>query len=326
MRQLLEPLLGGVLLPFFQKTTFGWRWRFEVRPEVYVYMAFPPGTPIGRADTLMRRFEAVALASPSVARTVAQITEQVAYLRVRFAEASLCTIDPYLVAGHSAGRAPLSVRKWLAGTGLLQRQWCEYFRISNRRLRTQLRRPGGALRAAGAAAESGHASRGRRQLYRYGRPDAREVLQFRWAPEAELRTGLTAGDLAAALRPLFNTRFPFFWAPVADAPHLPVRIEVAGAEQIDVARLITRPLPVVDSVQVQLATLALPEIVPTPSAIERFDQQYRRYISVDFRGPWQLGDRVIRQVVESMPLPPGYRLQYPTYYVFGEQELKRTAG
>ncbi len=333
VRQLVEPLLGGVLLPFFQKTTFGRRWHFEVRPEVYVYMAFPPGTPIGRADTLMRRFEAVALASPSVARTVAQITEQVAYLRVRFTEASLRTIEPYLVRERLIQQAiQLAGLRYLSVSGLLEQGYYSGsgvaitdFRIaaygpSYEDLEALCERLAQRLKAATPRVAAVNYN-----VDRYGRPDAREVLQFRWTPEAQLRTGLTAGDLAAALRPVFNTRFPFFRAPVADEPYLPVRIEVAGADQIDVARLITQPLPVTDSVQVQLAALAPPEIVPTPSAIERFDQQYRRYISVDFRGPWRLGDRVIRRVIESMPLPPGYRLQYPTYYFFGERELKRTA-
>ncbi len=333
IRQQLEPLLGGVLLPFFQKTTFGRRWHYEIRPEVYVYMAFPPGTPIGRADTLMRRFEAVALASPSVARTVAQITERSAYLRVRFYETALRTVEPYLVRERLIQQAiQLAGLRYLSVSGLLEQGYYSGsgiaitdFRIaaygpSYEDLEALCARLAQRLKAATPRVAAVNYN-----VDRYGRPDAREVLQFRWTPEAQLRTGLTAGDLAAALRPVFNTRFPFFRAPVADAPYLPIRIEVAGAEQIDVARLITRPLPVTDSVQVQLARLAPPEIVPTPSAIERFDQQYRRYISVDFRGPWRLGDRIIRQVVESMPLPPGYRLQYPTYYFFGERELKRTA-
>ncbi|SHK68220.1 efflux RND transporter permease subunit [Rhodothermus profundi] len=332
IRQQLEPLLGGVLLPFFQKTTFGRRWHFEIRPEVYVYMAFPPGTPIGRADTLMRRFEAVALASPSVARTVTQITEQSAYLRVRFTKASLRTVEPYLVRERLIQQAvQLAGLRYLSVTGLLEQGYYSGSGIGIAEFRIAAYGPSYedleavcAQLAQRLKAATPRVAAVNYNVDRYGRPDAREVLQFRWTPEAQLRTGLTAGDLAAALRPVFNTRFPFFRAPVADAPYLPIRIEVAGAHQIDVARLITQPLPVTDSVQVQLAALAPPTIVPTPSAIERFDQQYRRYISVDFRGPWRLGDRIIRQVVESMPLPPGYRLQYPTYYFFGEQELKRT--
>ena len=331
-RRLLETALGGVGRPFFRKTTFGRRWNFGVAPEVRVGITFPPGAPIGRADTLLQRFEAVALASPSVARTVAQVSERSALLRVRFTEASLRTAEPYLVrerligqAVRIAGMPSLFVSGLLpegyyssSGAGIsgfrIEAYGPEYEALEAlcRRLARRLRNA--SRRVVGVNCD----------VDRYGRPDAREVLRFDWTAEARHRTGLPAGAVAAALRPVFATRFPRFFAPVEDEPYLPVRIEVAGAGQIDVARLAARPFPLADSVVVQLAALAPLRTVKTPSAVERIDQQYRRYVSVDFRGPYRMGDRLIERVVAAMPLPPGYRLKYPTFVFFGEEALKRS--
>ncbi|WP_228350702.1 efflux RND transporter permease subunit, partial [Rhodocaloribacter litoris] len=334
VRPTVEAVLGGVGRPFFRKTTFGRRWNFEAAPEVRVSIGFPPGTPIGRADTLLQRFEATALASPSVARTVAQVTEHSAMLRVRFTEASLRTAEPYLVrerliqqAVHIAGMTYLYVggllpEGYYSGSGAgISGFRIEAYGPDYEGLEAVCERLAARLRRASRRVVDVNCD-----VDRFGRPDAREVLRFDWTAEAQLRTGLPAGAVAAALRPVFATRFPVFFAPIAGEPYLPVRVEVAGAETIDVARLAARPFPLADSVQVQLAALAPMRVVRTPSAVERIDQQYRRYVSVDFRGPYQMGHRLIGGVVASMPLPPGYRLKYPTYSFFGEEELKRSAG
>ena len=106
-RQVLDPALGGVLRPFFRNTSFYKPWEYGNRKTVRVSLEFPPGNVIERADSLMQRFEKVALASESVYRTNARISESSAYMTVEFKKGSLMTSEPYILQRKLVGQAIL---------------------------------------------------------------------------------------------------------------------------------------------------------------------------------------------------------------------------
>ena len=178
------------------------------------------------------------------------------------------------------------------------------------------RRPGEAAPGRGHPVRSGAES---------GAPDTREVLRFRWDSDATVRSGASAADVSAVLRPILATRFPSFFADIEQESRLPVRMVVAGADETDVAALVEQPLLARDSTYLQLATLAPFAVETVPGAIERFDQQYRRYVSIDYRGPYRMGNEFIQQQLEGFAVPTGYRLERSTFGFFTE-ETTRTAG
>jgi multidrug efflux pump subunit AcrB len=49
--------------------------------------------------------------------------------------------------------------------------------------------------------------------------------------------------------------------------------------------------------------------VTLPSAIERKDQQYKRYVEVDYVGPHPLGDKFLETSLASFSVPPGFRIE-----------------
>src|SRR5690606_2081443 len=81
---------------------------------------------------------------------------------------------------------------------------------------------------------------------RYGYVDVREVLRLQWNADAEARTGGRAYQIAAALEPVFSTRFPALYANLEGESHLPVRIVVNQAERTDIERILARPLKLGD--------------------------------------------------------------------------------
>jgi len=60
---------------------------------------------------------------------------------------------------------------------------------------------------------------------------------------------------------------------------------------------------------------------PVMPVIERENQQYSRYITFDFKGPYKYGDEFTDAIVKSMSLPPGYEVSGPQFFFrFGKKE------
>ena len=54
--------------------------------------------------------------------------------------------------------------------------------------------------------------------------------------------------------------------------------------------------------------------------IVREDQQYLRWISFEYRGPWKFGNRLVDSIIKNTQLPHGYKLQRATYFFLTEEE------
>lgn len=325
-REWMDPALGGVVRPFVQQTSFGEQFSYEADPEVSVRLGFPPGNPIQRADSLLRRFEQTALASESVRRTVARISERNARLRVLFREPTLETIEPYMLRERLIQEAVLLAGIDVSVSGLLPQG---YFSRSGTRvsgftvvaygpnyedLAALTQRFARSLKQASRRVATVNTDAGQ-----YGFRQPREVLRFRLGPDAQARTDVTPQRLTARLRPLLATRRPAFRADLSGAPQLPVRVVVDGASQLDAATLTDRPLVLAGSTQVKLKSTADYAVETMPSRIVRENQQYKRYIEVDYRGPRRMGDEFLDEALAGFSTPPGYRLEREQRSFFAEE-------
>ncbi len=328
VRKVANSALGGVLRPFIESVNFGKAWNYNVRPEASVRMQFPPGNPIGRADSLMQRFEQVALASPSVYRTLVRISERSASMRVQFHEDALLTSEPYLVRERLIRQAVLIGGMYISVHGLLPQGFSSGYGGSSSSV---------SLRAFGPNYEDLEAMcerfaqflrrRSRRvadvniNSSRYGwmSEQTRQVLRFRWDADAQARAGATAHWLSGRLRPVFSTRFPMLRADLEGETRLPVRLIIDGADWLDVDRVVDRPMIAADSSLLRLAGLADYTIVETPAGIQREDQQYVRNISVDYRGPYDMANKFRDAALEEFPVPAGYRLEKAESWFFTDE-------
>ena len=96
---------------------------------------------------------------------------------------------------------------------------------------------------------------------------------------------------------------------------------VNNADKIDVERLTEMPIQVSSGRTVKLSSITTFNIEHLPGSIERRDQQYRRFIRVDFHGPVQVGENLIDHHIRTMPLAAGYRLERKQL-VFFDEEVK----
>lgn len=320
----VEKIVGGVIRPFFRNVQFGQRWSYETRPEAYVNLRFPPGNTIQRADDLIARFENVALTSPSVEQTTVSVTERNAYLRVRFKEASLSTAEPYVTRERMIGQAigfsgigisvgGLLPEGYYSGSGSgISGMTVEAFGPNYEDLEALAERFAAFAKSKSRRVAEVNTNAGRG----WGGNEERQVLRLRWNADTHARTGVSSSWLSSRLTPVFSTRTPAFRMDVDEIVQLPVRIIVDGAETIDISEVTHRPMAVGDSSSIRLAGLAEYTIEKTPSGIERKNQQYKRYISVDYRGPYQIASKFMETTLAEFAVPNGYSLSQSQFSFF----------
>lgn len=332
-REWIEPATGGVMRKFTREVSFGSAWKWETRPTVNVSMTFPPGHPIERADSLMAAFENTALASPSVSRTILDVREENATLRIQFYEESLRTSEPYEMRERLISQAVNVGGLYIYVGGLVQEGYSSGFGGGG---------SGQRLEAVGTNYEDldrlinnftehikGRSRRvasvdGNSDLY--GRfQQARQVISFDWEAESEARSGVTAWQVASTLSPIFRRNYPLRYADIDGDVQIPVRIDVQGVERQDVDRVVHQPLVINDSLAVQLSALANYQVQERPSSIQRENQQYKRYINVDFRGPTQMATDFLEREIAAFTTPVGYEIRQGRYSFFTE-EIKKAFG
>lgn len=59
------------------------------------------------------------------------------------------------------------------------------------------------------------------------------------------------------------------------------------------------------------------------SSIVRENQQYQRWVTFEFRGPYKLGKKFVKAIVENTHLPPGYELVLQDFYSMGKEEKQQ---
>jgi len=92
----------------------------------------------------------------------------------------------------------------------------------------------------------------------------------------------------------------------SDAPDA---LSVERARQMDAEMLTDRLLTLAGSTQVKLKSVADYSVETVPSRIVRENQQYKRYVEVDYRGPHRMGEAFLKDALEEFSTPPGYSLE-----------------
>jgi len=331
-RQYLDPILGGVLRPFFRNVSFYKPWGYPERRSIYVSLRFPKGNTIERSDSLITNFEGMALAEESVYQTDVRISEDYAFLNIEFRKGSLATPGPYILQRKLVGQAILlggmsiSVGEIIPQTGYysgggggvsgasvrlfgpnyedldaLAHQFGEFAKRRSRRVQ------GIDLNATRNS---------------WIRSQARQVIQFNWTADATARTGANAYWINYRMAPYFETTRPRWRADIAGDSRVPIRLIVDQAENLDLDRITERPLIVGDSSMLRLAGIVDYKIVEMAAEIERENQQYVRHLTVDYRGPFEMRRKFMENALDAFPVPPGYRID-DGYNWFFTEETKR---
>ena len=296
-------------------------------------MTLPPGSVVEKADSLMRPFEQIALASESVFRTTSKITETRTRMLVEFKEGSLMTIEPHIVqqklvrqatllgglAIHVSGIIPTTSYSSGGGSDISGEQVNIY---------------GPSYEELDALVESFAAFVKRRSQRVMGvetnrsrggwiSEPSRQVLQFDWNSAAQAHMGITPTWLVERLQPYFHAKHRFAVADIAGNTQAPIRLVMDHTEEMDIDRIIQFPLALRDSALVRLAGLADYNVIEMPSSIMRENQRYVRHIGIDYRGPSMMRQDFVDAAIKAFPVPVGYEIA-SDHYAFFTEETKRS--
>ncbi|HEV2846266.1 MAG TPA: efflux RND transporter permease subunit, partial [Thermoanaerobaculia bacterium] len=260
-------------------------------------------------------------------RTLVRIGEDFALLRVLFPDEALRTPEPFLLRERLIGQALRIAGLEVAISGLVDMAFYSGLGdVSGFRVEAYGPSYDGLAEVAEAFARDVEADPRVAGVDvnagRYGDPPGREVLRFRWEAEAVARTGVQAGELSELLRARLFTWAPSFHTPLAGDRRMSVRMLAAGSEDQQLARLEQSFLAPRTERQIRLADLSALSLEKEPPAIEREDQQYKRYIEVFYRGPQRIGQEMIDREILALRLPPGYRVERPRFSLL-TRETKR---
>lgn len=63
------------------------------------------------------------------------------------------------------------------------------------------------------------------------------------------------------------------------------------------------------------------KLEPVMPVVKRDNQQYSRYVTFDFKGPYRFGNDFTNEVIKSVNLPPGYEIKRQNFFfMFGEKQ------
>ncbi len=103
-------------------------------------------------------------------------------------------------------------------------------------------------------------------------------------------------------------------------------IKLDGYADFDVQRLLGLMIPTASGGSVRLGDVATIEERNVLGRVERENQQYKRVVGYEFRGPQKLGDRVHESVIGATALPDGYRIEGRQEWKWDDDEARQLYG
>ena len=74
---------------------------------------------------------------------------------------------------------------------------------------------------------------------------------------------------------------------------------------------------------VRLKQVSLIDRQMTMPSIIRENQQYKRLVQFEYRGPWKMANRLKENILKTTHLPPGYKVESDTYDFMSEEETQQ---
>jgi HAE1 family hydrophobic/amphiphilic exporter-1 len=326
-------MFGGAIYIFLKEVTRGSPWKWGEETYIVVWARLPTGAQLERADAIARFFEERVVGQSQVERVFTRVSAEYASLRITFPRATQFSAYPLIMKEQlsvlASRFAGLSIGVYGFGPG---------FAIGFGGSAPQYR-----LRVLGYnynetkkfAEEIG------RTLTRHPRVREVNTSSAGWYAEGQSfetilaidreklpAYGLTVQSVMAQLGAYLREDFTRQELIMNDEP-LIYRIKFADFDKFELQGLFRMTVRGERNQPVHLADIAHIAERPTQSLIARENQQYQRWITFEFRGPWKLGNRYVESIVKNTHLPPGYKLEQPEWRwgsVEDEKELWKVIG
>ena len=328
---LLMPVLAVALLAFTwhkfdEEVTIGefWNWRGDT--YIVCSARLPKGAQLQRSDDIARTFENKVVGLQGVKRVVTRVSSGSMTIMIYFDDEVALTAYPIMLRDQlsvlASRFAGISISVYGFGDGfhsgfggsapsfrvkVLGYSYDEVRRIAEdlgRRLQTSARVRN--VKTAGSGRWWG------------GTELSETVLSIRRDRLAgfDVTVSDILGQVAAWLRENQSSQ-----RIRLQGDDMTFRVKFTDFENFDIQNLYDVMILGRSGNHIRLADVA--EIVerPVQSVISRENQQYQRWVTFEYLGPYKFGKRHRDRVMAATKLPPGYSLEVPSFQ-FGEDEQK----
>jgi len=319
-------LLGCSTYIFLKKVTRGSPWKWGEDTYLVVWAQLPTGAQLERADAIARFFEERIVGQSQVERIFTHVSAEYANLRVTFPKAAQFSAYPHIMKEQltvlASRFAGISIAVYGFGPGfamgfggsapqyqlrVLGYSYNETKRFAEEIGRTVARHP--RVREVNTTSSGWHASGESFETVL--------ALDRQKLPAHGLTVQAAMAQLGAYLREDFTRQeMQLHGEPMI------YRLKYADFDRFEMQDLFHLTLRGDKGQPVHLRDVAHIEERPAQPLIARENQQYQRWITFEFRGPWKLGNRYVEGIVKNTPLPPGYKLDQPQWGWGSEEEEK----
>ena len=309
VRSYVNYALGGTSYLFFSKVSKGEVWDFGSQTYLIVGVWFPQGTEIERYNRVALDVERdVLLNGQGIDKVTTRVHSDYAVVRVDIADSAANTAIPFelknrlVLFAAQTGGASVSVSGFGPG----------FYSGGESAPSFYVKVLGYNYNKVKEIAETF-----REKIERNPRIAEVDIDRSfgRWSKMYELvvmvdrdaiaRHGLTVVDVIRAVRSYTRGAIEHSELNIR-GERVPYAVKVAGYQELSVHDLRQAVVVNANGEQVRLSELIRIEERQMPAKIARENQQYLRWISFEYKGPYRFGDRFVDAAIKATPLPSGY--------------------
>lgn len=311
IRTYINYFAGGASHLFFTKVTKGEVWDFGSQTYLIVRVGFPQGTEIERYNQVAEAIEKEVLPdSVGVEKIITRVSNEDATVRVNIKEAYANSALPFVLKnrlvmfGAQTGGATISVSGFGPGfysggesspsftVKILGYNYNKVKEIAEQFRQTIERNP----RIAEVDIDRS-----------FGRWNKSYELVVNVNRDAIARHGLSVEDVLHGVRTYTRGVMEYNTIDIGGQAMRYV-IKFSGYEDFSISDLEQAVISNKHGEKVQIADVITIEEKRTPGEINRENQQYLRWVSFEYKGPYRFGDKFVEATVKAMPLPSGYMI------------------
>ncbi len=310
---------------YVTKGTIWGRWGSDTYVSVWVRM--PAGADIENTDKVARFFEEKLIDQEGVSKFTTQVTRERVSLRISFPDSLQFTAIPLIVkekltaaatqlAGLTISVYGFGPGFYSGGGGSSAQYRLKLLGYNYNKVKEYAEHVGKKLRRYSRVRDVDVSSSD------WGWGDKRSELILELDRDQVARYNLTNAEVLQQLQTYLRENLTFQKLKI-DGHEINYRIKMSGYHNFSLRDLKKVLLRSPAGSSVRLERLAKIEERNVLSSIIREDQQYRRWITFEYRGPYKLGDKLVDTIIETTVLPPGYELDRGRFTFMKEEEKKQ---
>ena len=294
---------------------------------IRIYISMPAGADIESTDRVARFFEDKLLREEGIEQFSTRVSSENVYIRVNFPDSLQFTAVPLIVKENMTGAATqlagLSISVsgfgpgfWSGGGGASANFRLKVLGYNYNQVKQIAEHVGKRLSRYTRVRDVDVSSSG------WGWRDDRSEMVMRLNREEVAKHHLSNFEVLQQLRTYLKESLDWQRLKI-EGREIDYRIKMSGYQDFNLRALKNLPVrsPGGESVRLeQLATIGERKVL---SRIIREDQQYQRWVTFEYRGPYKLGDRLVETILKTTQLPPGYELKRGGWGFLSTEEKKQ---